>query len=185
MTTATVAEREVVLCVGDTTFLDYGKIVVKGEGYGPIGNGGNGLILHSALAVDPQHGQPRGLLWQKLRHREHKPKPPAGETLEQKKQRRALARTAARKRPFKAKESYRWVEALHPVNKQVGSSTGVMQVFDREGDITEVFEQVRQLKQSGVVVRAAHDRSLDSISERLWAKMTFLRQTHQQPELLR
>jgi hypothetical protein len=34
-----------------------------------------------------------------------------------------------------------------------------------------VFEQVRQLKQSGVVVRAAHDRSLDSISERLWAKM--------------
>jgi hypothetical protein len=45
------------------------------------------------------------------------------ETPEQKKQRRALARTAARKRPFKAKESYRWVEALHTVNKQVGSST--------------------------------------------------------------
>lgn len=49
MTTATVAEREVVLCVvvlcvGDTTFLDYGKIVVKREGYGPTGNGGNGLI---------------------------------------------------------------------------------------------------------------------------------------------
>jgi len=171
MTTATVAEREVLLCVGDTTFLDYGKIVVKREGYGPIGNGGNGLILHSALAVDPQHGQPLGLLWQKLWHREHKPKPPAGETPEQKKQRRALARTAARKRPFKAKESYRWVEALHTVNKQVGGSTRVMHVFDREGDITEVFEQVRQLKQSGVVVRAAHDRSLDSISERLWAKM--------------
>jgi len=60
------AELEVVLCVGDTTFLDYGSIVAKREGYGPIGNGGNGLILHSALAVEPQLGQPLGLLWQKL-----------------------------------------------------------------------------------------------------------------------
>ena len=66
VTSGTVTEHEVVLCVGDTTFLDYGKIVVKREGYGPTGNGGNGLILHSALALDPQHGQPLGLMWQKL-----------------------------------------------------------------------------------------------------------------------
>ena len=51
MTCAAVEEREVVLCVGDTTFLDYGSIKVKREGYGPTGNGGNGLILHSALAL--------------------------------------------------------------------------------------------------------------------------------------
>jgi len=105
MTAATVTEREVVLCVGDTTFLDYGKIIVKREGYGPIGNGGNGLILHSALALDPQQGQPLGLLWQKLWNREQKPKPPVGETPAQKKQRRAQARIAARQRPFEAKES--------------------------------------------------------------------------------
>ena len=66
MTTEMVAEYDVVLCVGDTSFLDYGSIVAKREGYGPIGNGGNGLILHSALAIDPQQGQPLGLLWQKL-----------------------------------------------------------------------------------------------------------------------
>ncbi len=65
MTAATVSEREVVLCVGDTTFLDYGSIKVKREGYGPTGNGGSGLILHSALALDPKLGQPIGLLWQK------------------------------------------------------------------------------------------------------------------------
>lgn len=49
MTSIAVAEREVMLCVGDTTFLDYGSIKAKREGYGPTGNGGNGLILHSAV----------------------------------------------------------------------------------------------------------------------------------------
>jgi len=112
-----------------------------------------------------------GLLWQKLWNREQKPKPPAEEMPKQKKQRQAKARKAARKRPFEAKESYRWVEALKTVDKQVDTSTRVIHVFDREGDIAEVLEQVRQLKQTGVVVRAAHDRSLDPSSERLWAKL--------------
>ncbi len=75
------------LCVGDTTFLDYGSIKVKREGYGPTGNGGNGLILHSALAVDAELGQPIGLLWQKLWNRNREPKPPLDETPKQKKQR--------------------------------------------------------------------------------------------------
>lgn len=162
MTAATVSEREVVLCVGDTTFLDYGGIKVKREGYGPTGNGGNGLILHSALALDPKLGQPIGLLWQKLWNREPKQKPPANETPIQKKQRQAQARKAARERLFEQKESYRWVEALRTVEAEVSeSSIRVIHVFDREGDIAEVFDQVRQLKHTGVAVRAAHNRSLD------------------------
>jgi len=32
---------------GDTTYLDYKAIKLKRQGYGPIGNGGNGLILHT------------------------------------------------------------------------------------------------------------------------------------------
>jgi len=40
MTAENVAERDIVLCV-DTTFLDYGSITAKTEGYGPIGKGGN------------------------------------------------------------------------------------------------------------------------------------------------
>ncbi len=40
-------------------FKDYGSIVAKKEGYGPIGKGGNGLILHSALAIEPEKGQRR------------------------------------------------------------------------------------------------------------------------------
>jgi hypothetical protein len=87
MTAETVTEYDVVLCVGDTTFLDYDSIQAKKEGYGPIGKGGNGLILHSALAIEPQNGQSLGLLWQKLWNREPKPKPPLDETRTQKKQR--------------------------------------------------------------------------------------------------
>lgn len=47
----------------------------------------------------------------------------------------------------------------------------MVHAFDREGDITEVFDQIRQLQHTGVVVRAAHNRSLDSDSERLWSKL--------------
>lgn len=174
MTTAAVEEYALVLSVGDTTFLDYRSIKVKREGYGPTGNGGNGLILHSALAIEPEQGQTLGLLWQKLWNREHKPKPPQDETPKQKKQRQAQNRKTARQRPFAAKESSKWVEALCAVDKQVEGNTRMIHIFDREGDIAEVFDQVRQLKHTEVVVRAAHNRSLDSHSERLWAKMASL-----------
>jgi len=171
MTAETVAEYDVVLCVGDTTFLDYGSIVAKKEGYGPIGKAGNGLILHSALAIEPQKGQPFGLLWQKLWNREPKQKPPKEETPTQRKKRQAATRKAARNRPFEQKESYKWVEALTTGEKLVSRHTRVVHAFDREGDITEVFERVRQLQHTGVIVRAAHNRSLDSESERLWSKL--------------
>lgn len=166
-----VAERDVVLCVGDTTFLDYGSIAAKKEGYGPIGKGGNGLILHSALAIEPEKGQSIGLLWQKLWNREPKQKPPKDEPPTQKKKRQAAARKETRNRPFEQKESYKWVEALTTVENLVSKHTRVIHVFDREGDITEVFAQIRQLQHTGVIVRAAHNRSLDSQSERLWSKL--------------
>ncbi|MCC5600909.1 IS4 family transposase [Nostoc sp. CHAB 5714] len=171
MTAENVAAQDLVLCVGDTTFLDYGSIVAKKEGYGPIGKGGNGLILHSALAIEPKNGQSLGLLWQKLWNRESKPKPPENETSTQKKQRQAQARKEARNRPFEQKESYKWVEALTTIENLTSKYTRVVHVFDREGDITEVFDKVRQLKHTGVLVRAAHNRSLDQESERLWSKL--------------
>jgi len=171
MTTAAVEEYQTILSVGDTTFLDYRGIKVKREGYGPTGNGGNGLILHSALAIEPEQGQTIGLLWQKLWNRDHKPKPPQGETPKQKKQRQKIARKAARQTPFEQKESYRWVEALTELEQQVEPNTRVIHVFDREGDISEVFDAVRQLKHTGVLVRASHNRSLDQNSQRLWDLM--------------
>jgi hypothetical protein len=171
MTARVVETEQLVLSVGDTTYLNYQNIKLKREGYGPIGKGGNGLILHSALAIDPENGQPIGLLWQKLWNREHKPKPPKDETPAQKEQRRKLARKIARQRPFCEKESYRWVEAMVESQTRVGDSTRIIHVFDREGDITEVFDHVRQQKNCGVLVRATYNRSLDQDSERLWQKL--------------
>jgi len=105
-----VEEYELVLSVGDTTFLDYRGIKLKREGYGSTGNGRNGLMLHSALAIEPEQGQTLGLLWQKLWKREQKLKPPKDETPKQKKERRAKKRKVARQKAFVEKESYKWVE---------------------------------------------------------------------------
>ncbi len=44
------------------------------------------------------------------------------------------------------------MEALKTVGKQVGASTRVIHVFDREGDIAEVFEQARQLGQTAILL---------------------------------
>jgi len=188
-TTREAQSLPVILAVGDTTFLDYKNIKAKQDGYGPIGNGGNGLILHTTLAVEPLQGQTLGLLWQKLWHRETKAKPLASETPAQKKVRQSNERRAARNKPFESKESYRWVEALKAVEKQfqeqelhfkaakqqleatsklIGQKTHVIHIFDREGDIAEVFNQVGQMEQTGVLVRAAHDRSLDPDNSHLW-----------------
>jgi hypothetical protein len=57
MTSEAVESKEIVLSVGDTTYLDYGSIKAQREGSGPTGKGGNGLILHSALAITPEQGQ--------------------------------------------------------------------------------------------------------------------------------
>lgn len=172
MSATEVSQLPVVLSVGDTTYLDYAKILAKREGYGPQGKGGNGLLLHSALAVDPEQGQPLGLLWQKLWHRQPREQPPAEETPKPKKRRQAKARQAKRARPFEAKESYRWVEAMTTLEPQIEPSTRVIHVFDREGDIAEVFARLNELSHSGVVVRAAHNRALkDDAPHRLWEKL--------------
>ncbi|WP_196519419.1 hypothetical protein [Nostoc sp. WHI] len=47
--------------------------------------------------------------------------------------------------PLSKKCYYRWVKALTTVENLVSKSTRVIHAFDREGDITEVFHQVRQL----------------------------------------
>ena len=159
-TTHQVSELPIVLAVGDTTYLDYKKIIAKREEYGPIGKGGNGLILHSTLAINPDNGQPLGLLWEKLWHREHHKK-------------------KNKTRSIQEKESYRWVEAIAEVQKLLSenqepklASAKVIHVFDREGDIAEVFEQVTQTANTGLVVRAAHNRALSETDSYLWSEVT-------------
>ncbi len=148
-----------ILSVGDTSFLDYKKIKIKREEYGPIGNGGNGLILHSSLAVEPNSGQPLGLLWEKLWKREQKV--PG-------KEKRKKAKG------FEEKESYKWVESLKKIPEILAEEHSydnlpqVIHVFDREGDISEVFEEAQKHQNCGVLIRAAHNRSLSEEEDYLW-----------------
>lgn len=171
MSAQAVSQTALVLCVGDTSFLDYDGIKKKRQGYGPQGKGGNGLLLHSALAVDPENGRPLGMLWQKMWNRQENPKPPEKETAAQKKKRQAQKKKVSRQRSFEQKESYRWVEAQQKVEEAVDSSTRKIHVFDREGDIAEVFEQLQRLENTGVVVRASHNRRLENDPNRLWEKL--------------
>ncbi|MBD2535154.1 hypothetical protein H6G97_39400 [Nostoc flagelliforme FACHB-838] len=46
--------------------------------------------------------------------------------------------------------------------------TRVIHVFDREGDIAEVFALQRKNKNTGIVVRAAHNRCLAGENSYLW-----------------
>jgi hypothetical protein len=150
----------IILSVGDTTYLDYKKIIAKREEYGPIGKGGNGLILHSSLAINPENGQPIGLLWEKLWSREQGKKKP-------------------KIRPFAEKESYRWVEAFDEVEQLFSkaeekspTSPRIIHIFDREGDIAEVFEKANERDNTGLVVRAAHNRAISQTDTYLWEEVT-------------
>jgi len=73
----------VVLAVGDTTYLDYKQIIAKRDGYGPIGNG-DGLILHTNLAVEPLQDSRWAYVAETLAW-EAKAKPPQNETPSRKK----------------------------------------------------------------------------------------------------
>jgi hypothetical protein len=164
-----ISSLPIVLAVGDTTYLDYKQIIEKREEYGPIGNGGNGLILHSALAINADNGQPMGLLWEKLWHRDHQPVE-VKKTKKQKKKERA----EARKRPICEKESYKWIEALKEVQKLLlydelnPTHPKIIHVFDREGDIAEVFDEVSQTPNTGAVIRAKHNRKIEDEESKLW-----------------
>jgi hypothetical protein len=57
------------------------------------------------------------------------------------------------------------------LEKQVEANTRLIHIFDRKGDISEVFDEVRKLKYTGVLARSAHNRSLDKDSERLGLQM--------------
>ncbi len=165
-----IAPMPVVLCVGDTTYLDFKAIQEKRAEYGPTGNGGNGLILHSALALEPDNGQPIGLLWEKLWHREHK------QSQETQLQTEPKARKKRKTRQFVEKESYRWVEAFDEVGSLFPTENAIqprlIHVFDREGDISEVLEKATMTPNTGVVVRAAQNRALSETDNYLWSEVT-------------
>ena len=162
-------EMSRLLVVQDTAFLDYKDIKIKRDEYGPIGNGGNGLILHTGLGVSPENGQPMGILAEKMWHREHEVKKRLSKKEKKKKQ------AEARKRPIEEKESYKWIQIMKDVDKIFHYSDlgeirpKLVHIFDREGDIAEVLFESEKMPDTELVVRASHNRALSGENDYLWS----------------
>ena len=141
----------VILAVQDTTELDFTdhKSV---RGLGPIGNGGGqGLLQHSTLAVDPQ-GHLIGVLHQIWRLRVPAPE---GET-----------RAERLERP---RESDFWPESVRAVGSL--DQTRIIHVTDRGGDEFETMVAGEEQKDVGFLIRAQHDRCVHGGTDKLWSFM--------------
>ncbi|GAX38977.1 hypothetical protein NIES3585_50290 [Nodularia sp. NIES-3585] len=53
-----------------------------------------------------------------------------------------------------------------------GSLSRIIHVFYREDDLAEVFVEVSKIKNTGIVVRAAHNRCLSGENSYLWDEVT-------------
>ncbi len=103
--------------------------------------GGGGEYLHVVLAVDAEDGAILGLI--------------DGQFLTRSSGRRAERRAAG----IEEKESFRWLEGADQAASVCAGAAGVTVVADRESDIFEAF--ALRPEGSELLVRAAHDRSLD------------------------
>lgn len=129
------ADREV-LVIQDTT-------VVRSEG-------GGGLYLHIAIAVDAKDGALLGLVYATFLTRQHG---------------RRARRT---RRPMQDKESQRWLDGAAAAARVCAKARRITMVADRESDIYEAFA----CRPAGVdlLVRAAQDRVLGD-GGRLFARL--------------
>jgi hypothetical protein len=134
--TAERCEGRNVLVIQDTT-------VVRSEG-------GGGLYLHVAIAVDAEDGTLLGLVYAKFLTRVHG---------------RRAKRTS---RPIKDKESQRWLDGAEAAARVCAKARRITVTADRESDIYEAFA----CRPAGIdlLVRVAQDRALDN-NKQLYASI--------------
>jgi hypothetical protein len=146
-----------VLCIQDTTELDYST--KKGiAGLGPLNYESRwGLYLHPTLAVTPER-VPLGVLdlysWAREPGR--------------------LGQEKGANRPLEDKESVRWVDGFAHVNALAESLTGTRLTYiaDREGDIYDLFVEAPCAEQGADwLVRVQHQDRLLSDERKLGAAL--------------
>ena len=145
----------VVLCVQDTTELDYTS-KPRVQGLGPLTyESTSGLYVHPTLAITPERLCLGALdLWTWVRdpedhggrHRQHR-----------------------LKRSLEEKESFRWVEGYRRVCDLQSTlpQTRLVYVADRDSDLFELFE-AGQTGDAAWLIRASQDRKLQD-GRHLWA----------------
>ncbi|WP_197386313.1 IS4 family transposase [Ralstonia pseudosolanacearum] len=146
-TTQRAGEHPVVLCIADTTELDFNGQEI--EGLGPLSyEVQRGMYLHPTYAVTPDR-EPLGVLDAWMWARE--PREADGS-------RGGL------------KESVRWIEGYERVAEQAAQlpHTRLVYVADREGDIGALMARAQVLGHpADWLIRCQHDRSLDEAGK-LW-----------------
>jgi hypothetical protein len=146
-------EHAVVLCIQDTTELDFNGQEIAG--LGPLSyEAQRGMYLHPTYAVTPDR-EPLGMLdaWMWAREKRGKDGVRPG-----------------------LKESRRWVEGYERIAEQATALPGTRLVYlaDREADMVEMMRVARDLgTPADWLVRAKHDRCLaDDEGTKLWAATT-------------
>ena len=148
------ATQKVVLCIQDTTELDFSGQDI--DGLGPLNyEARRGMYVHPTYAVTLER-EPLGLLDGWMWAREE--------------------RGADGKRPASVKESERWIEGYERVAEQAAQlpDTRLVYVADREADMMGMLRRAAQLgTPADWLVRAKHDRCLaDGEGKRLWPETT-------------
>lgn len=135
------------LAVQDTTALTFPKARSM-EGLGTISDFTKGMMLHTTLALVPD-GQPLGVLDLQWWARD----PEQTGKAERRK-----------KRPIEEKESAKWLRGMRASRKALRANRSplddesrLIHVFDREGDVHEVFEEIDPADE-GAVIRCAQNR---------------------------
>lgn len=145
-----VAKMGQILAIQDTCFISYSHHPSI-EGLSDMGGekGTKGIILHTALAIDPNKKQPEviGLLDQYIHHRTKKVD--KNETYFEKQNR--------------WRESKIWEEASQRSSIN-NSKTQIIEVMDREGDVFDVMKNCLSLNHD-FLIRATHERILGGLSE--------------------
>jgi hypothetical protein len=150
-------QQDVVLCVQDTTTLNYTSHPHT-RGLGTIGSYQDksiGIMVHDTMAFTVQ-GVPLGLIdlqtWTRPTEK--------------------FGKSEARKdKPIYDKESNKWLHSFQAMQQlqQHVSNTMLVNICDREADIFELFEQATQQTDScELLVRASHNRRVEQPEYYLW-----------------
>jgi hypothetical protein len=140
---ATAAARTAERCAGRDVLVIQDTTVVRSDG-------GGGLYLHVAIAVDAEDGALLGLVYATFLTREHG---------------RRATRT---RRRIEDKESQRWLDGAAAAARVCAKARRITMVADRESDIFEAF--ARRPEGVDLLVRAAQDRALGD-GGRLFARL--------------
>ena len=148
--------KERIYAIQDTTTLRFANSATM-EGLGPIDkedSEARGMFLHSTLAVD-ENGLAIGVLDQQYWCRDPDEKG--------KKHLRAQL-------PLEAKESVKWLLGIEAARRVIGENVEpdqrprLIHVFDREGDIHEILENIVN-SPDGAVIRSAQNRRIEEEDE--------------------